>query len=1598
MAPTKMKLRVRRRESGGAGQEQEETSKASSQSVSAEASPDSKCPICLDRFNNMSYLDRCLHRFCFRCIQEWSNNKVECPLCKQPFSSILHSIKAQDNFKEFTLRPPPVPGENGTAMIAAAEAAAVALVTARVDGSRGERRRTRRRGGGGGGVGQGRGGRERRQSGRLWRGRGLSSAPPLPPLHPPLLPRPEDGGMRGEMDGEDPGVIFDGLTGASAPPPHDRGVQRLMVRLAARRRSQREGRSVRLLRPREMLSFRRALYRSGVRVRNARGGCERPRDITAAFYQRNPVALHRLLPWLQRELTVLYGAHGSLVNIVQRIITSRIARHDMEGGGGAIQDELRPFLLARTDHFLHELISFARSPLSMEVYDQLSIYDPPAPSYEDRMTSSSSDTDDSVIAISDEEEEEGGSEGERERRPVSVAGSSALSQSAWDDETPGPSYSTAKPSQSPMPLSISPGGRDSGPAGANQNPAQDMTAAGDGERVEEGGEEEEGEQCMIVGFVKAMAERTPELVQLSSDPSDEEGEKQEKTVQQTALTPLSLVIPPLSIPVPPISLFKNTSTERQGGGGERQGGGGERQGEGGERVVGVRHLDRESEQVEERLLYCPLGERREGRQRERSCSGSRSRSRHRSASVWSRSGRSRSSERSWSARSPVSVRSDDSSQERRRKRLAREREKRRQEKGRDSHDRGSYRQHSREHSGGSERNRGRERERIPYEPARSQYSNTGIFFSPENCVLSHSPSLSRSSQRGPESPGEHRHSPRSDSLSSSSSLSHLSVSADRRHSRHSPRSDSLSSSSSLSHLSTDRQHSRHSPRSDKPGGKRKYKTRHLEDPSWEPSSSARRERGRGGEREKGRGGEREKGRGGEREKGRGGEREKGRGGEREKGRGGEREKGRGGEREKGRGGTEATASPRKSRGSLKESGKKRRRQSRSPSVEIIYEGMTVTAASPLRPKHKRHGNHRRKQRHDHALQRSPVVITIDSDSDNKHTVQTTTLEDDGALDLSDRATVDFSDRSLTAPGLPLGDHNNPDMGVDISDLAVDILDRFLSVSDRNSDIDRDDVIDRKTNVDDDCVVDVSVNVKDRVLNTNTNANAIDRPQNVGGHVLPQVNLSCDPRVATSDSRLLATILQDLEHIALPNLSFFPNLNPNPNHSRNSTTPDHSENARPARETTPTPWSSERENARPARETTPTPWSSERENARPARETTPTPWSSERENARPARETTPTPWSSERENARPARETTPTPWSSEGENARPARETTPTPWSSEGETNFNSPVSPTANHSLSSESFTDYHSASPISPVGHPASPISPVGHPASPISPVSHSASPISPVGHSASPISPVGHSASLVRHSASPISPIGHPASPISPVGHPASPISPLGHSASPVGHSASPISPVGHPASPISPVGHSASPISPVGHSACPISPVGHPASPISPVGHPASPISPVGHSASPISPVGHSASPISPVGHSAGPISPVGHPASPISPVSHSASPISPVGHYASPIGHSAGPISPLGHYASPVHQNSNAVSPVVHPSNSPLSSPIAGSISVDNPRLPSSTGSSVSASPVSASPVSASPVSASPVSASPVSASPVSARHDQEGPIH
>lgn len=439
-------------------QSQKTGRKKSSKAVSAEVSPDSKCPICLDMFNNISYLDLCLHKFCFRCIQEWSKNKAECPLCKQPFNSIYHSIKSDQDFKKYDLRPV----DNGS-------------------------------------FGTFEGVRFRYRTTLTGVRRNMQTRTSSPP---------------------DNGVMFE----ASLNRPQqrqDRYVRRMMMRLAAKRKAASEGRAVSNMREQEMVNFRRELYRQGVRVRNVRDG-GRSRDTSAEFYRRNPACLHRLVPWLKRELIVLYGAHGSLVNIVQHIIMSRITRIDMEDG--VIQEELRPFLQARTEHFLHEFISFAKAPFNMEAYDQHAVYDCPAPSSNEDSSSNSS-----VIAISEDEDDSA---------ELSCPGdsTSSLSHSVWDDETPGPSYSTTAERSRTEHRSVLDSDSDSsleeemqrfGASPQETSPINqtiNQTDLNEGECINEEHMSSDSDDCVIVGFVKPTAERTPELVHLSSDSEESENE------------------------------------------------------------------------------------------------------------------------------------------------------------------------------------------------------------------------------------------------------------------------------------------------------------------------------------------------------------------------------------------------------------------------------------------------------------------------------------------------------------------------------------------------------------------------------------------------------------------------------------------------------------------------------------------------------------------------------------------------------------------------------------------------------------------------------------------------------------------------------------------------------------------------------------------------------------------------------------------------------------------------------------------------------------------------------------------------------------------
>lgn len=81
-------------------------SSASSPARSGTSSPEPNCAICLGRLENKSFTDSCFHMFCFVCLMEWSKVKPECPLCKQTFKSIVHSVRSYEDYDQYHLPQP----------------------------------------------------------------------------------------------------------------------------------------------------------------------------------------------------------------------------------------------------------------------------------------------------------------------------------------------------------------------------------------------------------------------------------------------------------------------------------------------------------------------------------------------------------------------------------------------------------------------------------------------------------------------------------------------------------------------------------------------------------------------------------------------------------------------------------------------------------------------------------------------------------------------------------------------------------------------------------------------------------------------------------------------------------------------------------------------------------------------------------------------------------------------------------------------------------------------------------------------------------------------------------------------------------------------------------------------------------------------------------------------------------------------------------------------------------------------------------------------------------------------------------------------------
>ncbi|XP_013923756.1 PREDICTED: uncharacterized protein LOC106550380 [Thamnophis sirtalis] len=137
-----------------------------------------------------------------------------------------------------------------------------------------------------------------------------------------------------------------------------------------------------------VIQFRRTLYQAGILVQNAPNP-DFNQISSAEFFGRNPQCLDRVIPWLKRELKVLFGNKRSTIQTFQNLILSNMIHHDLDSK--EFETILQPHLHHFTGHFLHEFMSFVQSSLNLKKYDWCALYECPAIWKEtDHLTSSPS--------------------------------------------------------------------------------------------------------------------------------------------------------------------------------------------------------------------------------------------------------------------------------------------------------------------------------------------------------------------------------------------------------------------------------------------------------------------------------------------------------------------------------------------------------------------------------------------------------------------------------------------------------------------------------------------------------------------------------------------------------------------------------------------------------------------------------------------------------------------------------------------------------------------------------------------------------------------------------------------------------------------------------------------------------------------------------------------------------------------------------------------------------------------------------------------------------------------------------------------------------
>ncbi|XP_021936963.1 E3 ubiquitin-protein ligase Topors-like isoform X2 [Zootermopsis nevadensis] len=253
-----------------------------------------------------------------------------------------------------------------------------------------------------------------------------------------------------------------------------------------------------------------------------------PRDLSPQNFRNHPEEVHRLIPWLNRELQVILRSPGLSARVLNLVISQLPHNHMLSE---EFRLPLSTFLRHHCDHFIHEFTSFAGSSYDMVGFDENAHYTVPN-NFGDMVHEVLSDSSDSDVVILPSHESHSPSRSHRRRTSTAPQGSNRRRTSPAHQGSRSP---VAGPSRNVLPVDQASDSDINNLSSSHSDTSLPSilqhlpTSSGHEEdQPSQLNEDCNSDDCVIVGCVKPRHERTPEVITLlSSDPEADEGEVME---------------------------------------------------------------------------------------------------------------------------------------------------------------------------------------------------------------------------------------------------------------------------------------------------------------------------------------------------------------------------------------------------------------------------------------------------------------------------------------------------------------------------------------------------------------------------------------------------------------------------------------------------------------------------------------------------------------------------------------------------------------------------------------------------------------------------------------------------------------------------------------------------------------------------------------------------------------------------------------------------------------------------------------------------------------------------------------------------------------